>query len=149
VRDAETLAAALLHDTIEDTQTTEDEIRSKFGERVLALVLECTDDKRLPNAERKRLQIEHAPHKSPGAKQIKLADKINNVIEMTTDPPAGWSIERRREYLEWTAEVVRGLRGQNPALEARYDQALQAGIQALQSAAPTTNGKAVSEVDPD
>lgn len=149
VRDAETLAAALLHDTIEDTDTTPEELQAKFGERVLALVLECTDDKSLPKAERKRLQVEHAPHKSPGAKQIKLGDKINNVIEISADPPAGWSIERRKEYLEWTAQVVLGLRGQNPALEARYDQALRAGLQVLQTATQNIGSSSHSEEDPD
>jgi guanosine-3',5'-bis(diphosphate) 3'-pyrophosphohydrolase len=127
VRDIATLVAAVLHDTIEDTDTSAEEIREHFGEEVLSLVLEVTDDKRLPQARRKQLQIETAPHKSPGARQIKLADKINNVDDITNSPPENWSIERRREYLDWTEKVVRGLRGQNPALEARYDQILAEG----------------------
>lgn len=123
VRDITTLVAAVLHDTVEDTSATPEEIREQFGEEVMEIVLEVTDDKRLPKAERKRLQIVNAPHKSPRARQIKLADKINNITEISSDPPADWSLERRREYLDWTRQVIDGLRGQNPALEARYDQA--------------------------
>ena len=72
------ILAAILHDTIEDTEATPDEIRSLFGEEVLGIVLECTDDKSLPYLDRKRLQIETAPHKSEKAKLVKLADKICN-----------------------------------------------------------------------
>lgn len=124
VRDITTLVAALLHDTIEDTGAMPEEIREQFGEEVLAIVQEVTDDKSLPKEERKRLQVVTAPHKSPRARQIKLADKINNVSELANDPPVDWSAERRREYLDWTEQVVNGLRGQNPALEARYDEVL-------------------------
>ncbi len=124
VRDITTLVAALLHDTIEDTSATPEEIREQFGEEVMEIVLEVTDDKRLPQAERKRLQVVTAPHKSPRARQIKLADKTNNITEISKDPPADWSFERRREYLDWTKQVIDGLRGQNPDLEARYDQVL-------------------------
>lgn len=127
VREVNTLVAALLHDTIEDTATTPEEIRLAFGEDVLGLVLECTDDKSLPKAERKRLQIVNAPHKSPRARQIKLSDKISNVTEIAANPPADWSLERRRDYLDWSEQVVNGLRGQNPELEALYDQVLAEG----------------------
>jgi guanosine-3',5'-bis(diphosphate) 3'-pyrophosphohydrolase len=131
VREIDTLVAALLHDTIEDTGARPEEIRQQFGEDVLGLVLEVTDDKSLPKAERKHLQVVNAPHKSPRARQIKLADKINNITEITNDPPEDWSLERRREYLDWTRSVIDGLRGQNPALEARYDQALAEALNAL------------------
>ncbi len=124
VRDITTLIAALLHDTIEDTDATPEMVREQFGDEVLSLVLEVTDDKSLPKAERKRLQVVNAPHKSPRARQIKLADKINNVKEIADDPPGDWSLERRSEYLSWTEQVINGLRGENPALEARYDQVL-------------------------
>jgi GTP diphosphokinase / guanosine-3',5'-bis(diphosphate) 3'-diphosphatase len=124
VRDTATLTAALLHDTVEDTGASPDEIRTEFGQEVRDLVMEVTDDKSLPKAERKRLQIINAPHKSPKARQIKLADKISNVSELAQDPPNDWSLQRRREYLDWTEQVINGLRGQNPALEARYDEVL-------------------------
>jgi guanosine-3',5'-bis(diphosphate) 3'-pyrophosphohydrolase len=124
VRDITTLVASLLHDTIEDTDATPEAVREQFGDEVLSLVLEVTDDKSLPKAERKRLQVVNAPHKSPRARQIKLADKINNVKEISDDPPGDWSLERRKEYLVWTKQVIDGLRGENPALEARYDQVL-------------------------
>ncbi|MCL4530317.1 MAG: HD domain-containing protein [Chloroflexi bacterium] len=127
VRDVSVLLAALLHDTIEDTQTTPDEIRKLFGDEVLSLVLEVTDDKSLPKAERKRLQIENAPHKSVGAKLIKLADKSCNVRDMVGSPPKDWPLERRREYLLWTEQVVAGLRGTNMALEAYYERELLSG----------------------
>jgi (p)ppGpp synthase/HD superfamily hydrolase len=135
VRDITTLVAALLHDTIEDTSATPEEIREQFGEEVLSVVQEVTDDKSLPKEERKRLQVVTAPHKSPRARKIKLADKINNVTELAYDPPEDWSTQRRREYLDWTEQVINGLRGQNPALEARYDQVLAEARQKLREGA--------------
>jgi len=122
VREINTLVAAVLHDTVEDTGTQPEELRERFGEAVLALVLEVTDDKRLPKAERKRLQVVNASHKSNAARQIKLADKACNVRDITRTPPADWPLERKREYLAWSKQVVDGLRGPNPALEAYYDQ---------------------------
>jgi guanosine-3',5'-bis(diphosphate) 3'-pyrophosphohydrolase len=127
VRDVNVLLAALLHDTIEDTQTSPEEIRGQFGEEVLSLVLEVTDDKSLPKAERKRLQVEDAASHSTGAKLIKLADKACNVHDLVRSPPKDWSLDRRREYLDWTEQVVTGLRGTNPALEAYYERELISG----------------------
>jgi GTP diphosphokinase / guanosine-3',5'-bis(diphosphate) 3'-diphosphatase len=127
VDDLNTIVAALLHDTIEDVGVTAEEIRSLFGEEVANLVKEVSDDKKLPKQERKRLQIETAPRKSPRAKLIKLADKISNVTDVTNSPPAGWDMARRVEYLDWTEKVVAGLRGTNRQLEAAYDLALAAG----------------------
>ena len=127
VRDMDVLLAAILHDTIEDTNTSPDEIRDGFGEEVLSLVLEVTDDKSLPKAERKRLQIETALHKSNGAKLIKLADKCSNIRDLLVLPPDHWSLERRQEYLLWSEKVVAGLRGTNEALEEYYDHELASG----------------------
>ena len=127
VRDMDVLLAAILHDTIEDTNTGPEEIRDSFGEEVLSLVLEVTDDKSLPKAERKRLQIATAPDKSFGAKLIKLADKCSNIRDLLALPPAHWSLERRQEYLLWTEKVVAGLRGTNAALEEFYDHELASG----------------------
>lgn len=131
VRDITTLVAALLHDTVEDTGVSPEAIAELFGEEVRAVVMEVTDDKNLPKQERKRLQVETAPHKSPRAKQIKLADKISNVREISEDPPVDWDIQRRGQYLDWTEQVVAGLRGDNPALEQRYDAVLSTGRQLL------------------
>ncbi|MGZ9167224.1 MAG: HD domain-containing protein [Anaerolineales bacterium] len=131
VRDETLLIAAILHDTIEDTATTREEIESQFGADVLALVLEVTDDKSLPKQTRKQLQVEHAPHKSRHAKLLKLADKISNVGDIITTPPPDWSLERRQEYLLWTEKVVAGLRGVNEKLESQYDELLARGKQSL------------------
>lgn len=127
VTDLPTLIAAVLHDTIEDTRTTPEELEAHFGPEVRSLVLEVTDDKRLPKLERKRLQIEHAPLRSPKAKLVKLGDKIANVRDVTHFPPGDWSLARRREYLDWTDQVVRGCRGTNGALESYYDEVLRTG----------------------
>ncbi len=124
VRDIVTLIGGLLHDTLEDTDTTPAEIQQQFGTQVLGLVQEVTDDKSLPKLERKRLQIERAPHKSNRAKQVKLADKICNVYDLTYSPPKNWSLQRCQEYLGWTEQVVAGLRGVNSALEVHYDTTL-------------------------
>src|SRR5437762_7741677 len=124
VTDLVILQAAVLHDTLEDTKTTPEELEAAFGPEVRRVVEEVTDDKRLPKLERKRLQIEHAPHLSARAKQIKLADKISNVRSVTQTPPADWPLQRRREYLDWTEQVVAGLRGCNASLESLYYQLL-------------------------
>lgn len=131
VTDPTTLVAAILHDTIEDTQTTPEELESRFSIEVRLLVEELTDDKTLPKAERKRLQIEHAPLVSNRAQLIKLADKICNVRDVTHHPPADWPTDRRRAYLNWTEQVVAGCRPCNPALEQYYDQVLGEGRAAL------------------
>ncbi len=107
-QDAVLIAAGLLHDTLEDTDTTYEELTKEFGEDVANLVREVTDDKSLPKAERKRLQIENAPHKSPRAKMIKIADKISNLKSILHSPPPDWSQERKKEYFDWAAKVVRG-----------------------------------------
>lgn len=125
VENAELLAAALLHDILEDTKTTPKELAKHFGKRVLSITQEVTDDKSLPIEERKRLQIKHAPHISREAQQIKLADKISNVTGLIHDPPVKWSHKRRMEYLDWAEKVVDGIRGCNPALERLFDQRLK------------------------
>lgn len=125
------LLAAVLHDTVEDTSTTFEELEWLFGAEVAALVREVTDDKSLPKADRKRLQIEHAPESSSLAKQLKIADKICNVRDVTVRPPAGWPLERRREYLRWSEQVVAGCRGVNPRLDAAFDQTLAGAWHAL------------------
>ena len=111
-----------MHDTVEDTETTKEEIEKLFGETVAKMVLEVTDDKSLPKAERKQQQIEHAPHLSDGAKQVKLGDKISNIRDVMENPPDGWSDERRLEYVEWGEKVVNGLRGANENLEKHFDE---------------------------
>ncbi|HEX8636830.1 MAG TPA: HD domain-containing protein [Pyrinomonadaceae bacterium] len=125
VEDFDVLIAAILHDTIEDTKTSKEEIASLFGEMVCGYVLEVTDDKNLPKDVRKQLQVEHAPHLSTGAKLIKLGDKISNITDVMKNPPAGWSIERRLEYIDWGVNVVDGLRGANKNLENHFDELIE------------------------
>jgi guanosine-3',5'-bis(diphosphate) 3'-pyrophosphohydrolase len=115
------LCAALLHDTIEDTQTSAEELCSLFGPEVTSVVLEVTDDKLLDKAERKRLQVKHAATVSERAKLVKLADKICNVRDIISSPPVGWSDQRRGEYLDWSKEVVDQLRDVNGELAALFD----------------------------
>ena len=122
VEDFDVLIAAVLHDTIEDTETSQEEIKTLYGAKVCKMVLELTDDKSLPKAERKQLQIEHAPHASIGAKQIKLCDKISNIRDILENPPDGWSEQRRSAYIEWSECVVAGLRGANEKLEDYFDE---------------------------
>jgi GTP diphosphokinase / guanosine-3',5'-bis(diphosphate) 3'-diphosphatase len=121
VRDVIVLIAALLHDTIEDTSTTAEELKNRFGAAVAVIVVQVTDDKSLPRAERKRLQVLHAASISDQAKLVKLADKICNLRDITSSPPADWGIERRREYFDWASQVVERLRGVHPKLEALFD----------------------------
>jgi (p)ppGpp synthase/HD superfamily hydrolase len=124
--DAELVAAGWLHDTIEDTDTTREELAQRFSERIASLVTECTDDMSLPKAERRRLQVLDAPKKSDGAKLIKIADKISNTgARIQTDPNA----EERQDladYIEWATQVVAGCRGGNAWLDERFDDAVKA-----------------------
>jgi guanosine-3',5'-bis(diphosphate) 3'-pyrophosphohydrolase len=121
ITDATVLCAAVLHDTIEDTETTAGELEALFGRRIARVVLEVTDDKSLPKRERKERQVAHAPHISRQAKLVKLADKICNLRDMFAAPPARWSNRRKHEYFEWAARVIDGVRGTHPRLEAVFD----------------------------
>ena len=117
------LTAALLHDTIEDTDTTVEELRQQFGRRVASIVMEVTDDKSLDKATRKRMQVDHAPQLSREAKLVKLADKICNLRDIAVGAPITWPVSRQREYFDWAKRVVDGLRGVSPKLEKIFDRA--------------------------
>jgi guanosine-3',5'-bis(diphosphate) 3'-pyrophosphohydrolase len=125
VRNMDIIITAILHDTVEDTATTIEEIKELFGDKVALYVSEVTDDKSLVKAERKQMQIEHAPHISLEAKQVKLADKISNVSDIVYSAPAEWPMQRKIEYLDWADKVIAGLRGCNPNLEKIYDDILK------------------------
>lgn len=124
-RELDAILAALLHDTLEDTDTSPADLTAAFGPRIAAIVGEVTDDKTQTKAERKRRQIAHAPHASPPAKLVKLADKISNLRSLRTSPPAGWDRRRIDEYIDWSCAVVAGLRGCNPYLERLFDAAVE------------------------
>ena len=121
VADAATLIAGLLHDTVEDTATTVEELMELFGSQIAGVVAEVTDDKSLPKAERKQQQILHSASLSDGAKLVKLADKICNLRDISAAPPADWSLNRRQGYYDWARQVVNELRGVSPRLEAIFD----------------------------
>ena len=119
--DVTVLMAALLHDTIEDTATTVEELSAAFGSEVASIVAQVTDDKSLPKAERKRQQVARAAGISDRAKLVNLADKICNLRDLGAAPPAGWNIDRKREYYDWAKQVIDKLRGVNAPLEHRFD----------------------------
>lgn len=121
VTDVNVLMAAILHDTVEDTDTTFEEIGEHFGAEICKIVSEVTDDKSLPKQERKRLQIVHAATVSHEAKLVKLADKLYNLRDLSTCCPDGWTPERCDEYFKWAKQVVDNLRGTNQKLEAALD----------------------------
>jgi (p)ppGpp synthase/HD superfamily hydrolase len=127
------ICAALLHDAIEDQGITAAMIAGMFGADVAAMVCEVTDDKTLPKAERKALQIAAAPGLSPGAKLIKLADKISNVRSIASSPPVGWPLARRVDYIVFCCKVVVGLRGIDAALEKTFDTEAQAARAATEA----------------
>ena len=123
VTDEATLLCALLHDTVEDTDTTFAELAQHFGSEVAELVRELTDDKSLDKSERKRLQIEHAKASSARAKLVKIADKICNLRDVIACPPNHWPEQRRFDYLLWSEQVVAGCRGVNQKLDRAFDEA--------------------------
>jgi (p)ppGpp synthase/HD superfamily hydrolase len=122
--DTNLIAAALLHDVIEDTNTSKEEVVAEFGTDIANLVAEVTDDKSLPKAERKRLQIEHAPHLTPRAQTLKIADKISNLRGIVSTPPEDWDLRRKREYFEWARRVVEACCAPNPLLKAEFAKVL-------------------------
>jgi len=123
------IASALLHDTVEDCGVTLEQLASKFGKDVAAVVAEVTDDKALPKARRKELQVEHASHISSRAKLVKLADKIANVRDVGQNPPSNWSVERKHEYANWAKRVVGALGDVSPRLEVAFEMAWTAVIE--------------------
>ena len=131
VDDPEILAAALLHDTIEDTETTPEELEAEFGKKVCDYVLDVTDDKTLPKHERKSRQIEHAKKISKGAALIKLGDKISNVTDVINNPPEDWDINRRKEYLDWAEKVIENCPKVNDRMENKFKEIIKQGREAL------------------
>lgn len=130
--DSDLLQAALLHDTVEDTETSSEEIETHFGSRVCSIVLEVSDDTSLKKHERKAAQIEHAPHLSVEAQSLKLADKISNIYDVAFSTPMDWPPERQLEYFDWAVKVVAGLRGCNTALETLFDEQLALSRKAVE-----------------
>jgi guanosine-3',5'-bis(diphosphate) 3'-pyrophosphohydrolase len=122
IADPLVLCAALLHDTVEDTGTTAEEIAARFGPEICAVVLEVTDDKRLSKAERKRFQVEHARQVSTPARLVKLADKICNLRDVADSPPVDWDLARCQAYFDWAQEVIGQMRGTHERLEAIFDE---------------------------
>lgn len=122
VRDGVTIAAALLHDTLEDTQTSAQELRGHLGKTVTEVVEEVTDTKFLKKESRKRVQIARARHSTRRARLVKQADKICNLRDMLADPPSGWPIERVRKYFDWAKRVVDETRGTSEPLERHFDR---------------------------
>jgi guanosine-3',5'-bis(diphosphate) 3'-pyrophosphohydrolase len=116
--------AAFLHDTVEDTGVTAEELQERFGSDVTSLVLDVTDDKTLPKERRKQLQVESAPRKSVRAQTLKLADKISNLRAILDSPPPEWSAQRKREYFDWAQRVISGLTAPNQKLKAEFDRTL-------------------------
>jgi len=131
VDDPEILAAALLHDTLEDTETTPEELEAEFGKKVCEFVLDVSDDKTLPKDERKRRQIEHAKKISKGAALIKLGDKISNVTDVINSPPEDWDINRRKEYLDWAEKVIENCPKVNDRMENKFQEIIKQGREAL------------------
>ena len=123
VSDLKTLMAAVLHDTVEDTETSYDELVERFGKKVADVVMEVTDDKSLVKADRKRRQIEHAPHMSRRAALVKLADKTCNLRDVAKNPPTGWPLKRKQAYFDWAKEVADGLPAVNKKMRRAFDAA--------------------------
>jgi len=122
VTDVNVICAALLHDTVEDTDTTPEELEREFGKEITGIVMDVTDDKTLEKGERKRRQIEHAAHISDQAKLVKLADKISNLRDVSGNPPTDWDMQRRQDYFDWAMAVIDRLRGVHGPMEAIFDE---------------------------
>ena len=124
-RDAELIAVGWLHDTIEDTPTTQEELAERFNARVAGVVAEVTDDMRLPKSTRRQLQVVEAPGKSPGAKLIKIADKISNIRARIHADPSAEERADLTDYVDWAEKVVLGCRGVNAELDRMFDDTVK------------------------
>ncbi len=134
IDDLEVLAAAILHDTVEDTETEAADIEREFGQRVASIVAEVTDDKALDKSERKRLQVEHASHMSAEGALVKIADKIANIRDVSSNPPANWDHARRVEYIDWAEQVVCNCPKVNSELERCFSDSLTSAREVFRSA---------------
>lgn len=133
IGDVNLLVAAILHDTVEDTQTSFEEIADRFGQEAADLVAEVTDDKSLPRETRKELQISSAPHKSASARMLKIADKISNLRDIDGAAPVTWDLETKQTYLDWAEKVVAGCRGVNQTLDDWFDETVRAARERLEA----------------
>jgi guanosine-3',5'-bis(diphosphate) 3'-pyrophosphohydrolase len=122
VTDTTVLIAAILHDTLEDTETTPDELAAMFGGEIRGIVMEVTDNKKLKKRKRKELQVKHGPHLTRKARLVKLADKICNLRDVATNPPTRWPLKRQIEYFDWAKAVIDAMRGTHARLEALFDE---------------------------
>lgn len=116
VYDPTILAAAYLHDTLEDCDVSAKDIEKEFGICVAAIVLQVTDDKSLPKAEQKRGQLARAATFSYGARLVKLADICDNLSSFKNGWPVGWTRERVQGYFALKRAVVRTMVDRAPAV---------------------------------
>lgn len=114
------IIGGVLHDTVEDTGTSVEELRNLFGDEVAELVEEVTDDRSLSRSTRRELQVRNARRKSERARMIKIADKTSNLRSLLFSPPQGWDRARKTEYAEWARTVVQECRGVSPELEGQF-----------------------------
>jgi len=140
IRDVTIIVAGILHDIVEDTDTSPEELERAFGARICSIVKELTDDKHLPNSVRKRLQLQNVAELSAPARQVRIADKISNLEDIIHSPPAGWSLERREGYVDWARMVIEGLRGSNHALEKYFGELYAEAVERLEKEKATLAG---------
>ncbi len=121
VTDVEVICGAILHDTVEDTDTTPEELEREFGPVIRDIVMEVTDKKSLPKPVRKLLQITHAPKLKEKPALVKIADKISNLRDIADHPPSDWSLQRRQKYFDWAKAVIDGIQNVHPRLREVFD----------------------------
>ena len=124
IEDPEILSAALLHDTLEDTDTSAHELDKNFGSRVRIIVEELTDNDMLTFSQSKQMQIENAPYLSKNATLVRIADKISNVSDVIENPPAEWNQKRCNKYVDWAEAVMNNCQKVNQDLENHFFELL-------------------------
>jgi guanosine-3',5'-bis(diphosphate) 3'-pyrophosphohydrolase len=130
VQDQTTLQSAVLHDSVEDTVITGNELQERYGSEVLKLVLQLSDDKSQPKDVRKALTVDKIGSKDPRAQCIKIADLISNLRSLPDD----WPTERQKQYLDWAKAVRNNISVQVPhKLDAMFLQTIEDAGEKLQS----------------
>jgi (p)ppGpp synthase/HD superfamily hydrolase len=123
--DTEEVCAGLLHDSVEDTSVTLNEILENFGPEIYKIVEALTDkpeSNKLPTLERKTLQAKHVKRENTKIKRVKLSDQISNVICVTVDPPLKWERQKCIDYIEGARRIAFECSGVSEYLDKKFNE---------------------------
>ncbi|EFO18322.1 hypothetical protein LOAG_10172 [Loa loa] len=128
ITDTTTIIAAILHDIVEHTKTTDEEIRKMFGDEIADIVKECTMVRSMKREARMKSELEKASKLSHKAKLVQLADKLNNIRDIERGTPLGWTKQHVTEYIIFAKDLLSKIRGIHGPLESALDDIINKHI---------------------